>query len=85
MAGSGTGLKFSPTLLRLQERATELLKRQRGLREPLFADADAVTAWVAAVGLEIDSLHAELEKLRREMRSGDSTPDIQIVVEGGSQ
>lgn len=66
--------QFSPSLLRLQERARSLLQRQRGLREPLFADADAVTAWVAAIGQEIDALHEELEVLRKELRDRAGVP-----------
>lgn len=70
---------FSPSLARLQERARALLKNKRCLHEPMFADADAVTAWVSAIGQEIDALHEELTALREEIRNRDAAVPVEGV------
>lgn len=62
-------LEASPALARVLRRANELADTRKGYVDPKFADADSVTAYVAALGLEIDALHAELSSLRSEMES----------------
>ncbi len=81
---SPAGLRFSPTVARLQERARALLKVGRGIHDPVFADADAVTAWVGAIGVEIDEVYAALEELRREIRTGAGGDHMEIPVEVSS-
>jgi hypothetical protein len=80
VADSAAGLRFSPTLERLQARAKMLVKSGRGLHDPTFADADAVTAWVGAIGVEIDALYAAMEELRREIRASAGGDHLSIPV-----
>lgn len=78
---SPAGLRFSPALQRLLDRTAVLLKSNR-MADPTFADADAVSCYVAAIGMEIDAVYAELEAVRRELREArdrDHTPDIDIA------
>ena len=84
MPDSAAGLRFSPTLARLEQRAKMLLRSGRGLNDPAFADADAVTAWVGAIGVEIDELKASLDELRREIRAsaGGDHLSIPVALEG---
>lgn len=76
-----TGLRFSAALQRLQQRARDILRNAREHHPPTVADADAVSSWVAAIGVEFDAVYAELESLRRQIRGRDDhMPDIPVTV-----